>query len=100
MSEDLSKEERGKILAEMMRLDQEAGLYDEPFTNPLIKERLENSNYYKMTGIAPDGFILIPHEVIDLLDDFEEWKDFKYRKLEWIEEKSKQVLKTNKETYD
>jgi hypothetical protein len=50
-----------------------------------------------MTGIAPDGFILIPHAVIDLLDDFEEGKDFKYRKLEWIEEKSKQVLKTNKE---
>jgi hypothetical protein len=28
-----------------------------------------------------------------MLDDFEEWKDFKYRKLEWIEEKSKQVLR-------
>jgi hypothetical protein len=92
MSEDLTKEERGKLLAEIMRLDEEAGLYDEP----LIKEKLENSNYYKLAGIAPEGFILIPHEVIDLLDDFEEWKDFKYRKFEWIEEKSKQVLKTNK----
>lgn len=93
MSEDLTKEEQGKILAEMMRLDQEAGLYDEPFANPLIKEKLKDTNYYKFAGIAPDGFIPVPREVIDMLDDFEEWKDFKYRKLEWIEEKSKQVLR-------
>ena len=93
MSEDLTREERGKILAEMMRMDQEAGLYDEPLENPLIKEKLKDSNYYKFASIAPDGFVLVPHEVIDLLDDFEEWKDFKYRKLEWIEEKSKQVLR-------
>ena len=93
MSEDLTKEEQGKILAEMMRLDQEAGLYDEPFANPLIKEKLKDTNYHKFAGIAPDGFVLVPREVIDMLDDFVEWKDFKYRKLEWIEEKSKQVLR-------
>ena len=93
MSEDLTREERGKLLAEMMRLDEEAGLYNEPFENPLVKEKLKDTNYYKMTGIAPEGFVLVPTEVIDMLDDFEEWKDFKYRKLEWIEEKSKQVLR-------
>lgn len=93
MSEDLTREERGKLLAEMMRLDEDAGLYDEPLESQSIKEKIENSNYYKLTGIAPDGFVLVPTEVIDLLDDFEEWKDFKYRKLEWIEEKSKQILK-------
>ncbi len=93
MSEDLTREERGKILAEMMRLDQESGLYDESFDNQALKEKLKDSNYYKMAGIAPDGFVLVPIEVIDLLDDFEEWKDFKYRKFEWIEEKSKQVLR-------
>lgn len=93
MSEDLTQEERGKILSEMMRLDQELGLYDEPFDNQALKEKLKDSNYYKMAGIAPDGFVLIPHEVIDMLDDFEEWKDFKYRKFEWLEEKSKQILR-------
>jgi hypothetical protein len=93
MSEDLTREEQGKLLAEMMRLDEESGLYNEPFENPLVKEKLKDTNYYKMTGIAPDGFVLVPTEVIDMLDDFEEWKDFKYRKLEWIEEKSKQVLR-------
>jgi hypothetical protein len=30
--------ERGEILAEMMKNDEELGLYDEPFDNPLIKE--------------------------------------------------------------
>jgi hypothetical protein len=30
--------ERGEILAEMMKNDQELGLYDEPFNNPMIKE--------------------------------------------------------------
>lgn len=93
MSEDLTREERGKLLAEIMQLDEKAGLYDESLDHQSIKEKIENSNYYKLTGIAPDGFVLVPTEVIDLLDDFEEWKDFKYRKLEWIEEKSKQVLK-------
>ena len=93
MSEDLTKEERGKLLAEMMKLDEESGLYNEPFENPLVKEKLKDTNYYKFAGIAPDGFVLVPTEVIDILDDFEEWKDFKYRKLEWIEEKSKQVLR-------
>lgn len=93
MSEDLKREERGKLLAEIMQLDQESGLYDESFDNQALKEKLKDSNYYKMTGIAPDGFVLVPIEVIDLLDDFEEWKDFKYRKFEWIEEKSKQVLR-------
>ena len=34
----LTQEERGEILAEMMRLDQELGLYDEAFNNPMIKE--------------------------------------------------------------
>lgn len=86
MAENLSKEERKLLLKEIMNLDEEAGLYD-------IEEKIENSNYYKFNGIAPDGFTLVPNEVIELLDDFEEWKDFKYRKFEWIMEKSKANLK-------
>jgi hypothetical protein len=34
----LTREERGEILAEMMENDQKLGLYDEPFDNPLVKE--------------------------------------------------------------
>jgi len=90
MSENLSKEERKQLLVEIMRLDQELGLYDTPSS---IEERIKNSEYHKFDGIAPDGFVLVPTEVIELLDDFEEWKDFKYRKFEWLIEKSKATLK-------
>jgi len=38
----LTQEERGEILAEMMKNDQELGLYDEPFDNPMIKEDLDD----------------------------------------------------------
>jgi hypothetical protein len=57
-----------------------------------IKSRIKESNYYKYSGIAPEGFMLIPFEVIDLLDSFDEWKEFKYRKIEWLIEKSKEAL--------
>jgi hypothetical protein len=35
---ELTPEERGEILAEMMKNDQELGLYDEPYDNPMIKD--------------------------------------------------------------
>lgn len=38
VKETPSKEKIDEILSEMMRLDQELGLYDEPFDNPLVKE--------------------------------------------------------------
>jgi hypothetical protein len=37
VKETPSKEKIDEILSEMMRLDQELGLYDEPFDNPLVK---------------------------------------------------------------
>ena len=51
-----TQEERHEILTEMMKNDQELGLYDEPFDNPLIKEEKwetkvvnELENYFKNT---------------------------------------------------
>ena len=41
VNETPSKEKIDEILSEMMRLDQELGLYDEPFNNPLIKDEVE-----------------------------------------------------------
>ena len=35
---ELTPEERGEILAEMMKNDQELGLYDEPYDTPMIKD--------------------------------------------------------------
>jgi len=57
-----------------------------------IETKIKESNYYKYAGIAPEGFVLIPIEVIEILDSFDEWKEFKYRKLDWLIEKSKEVL--------
>jgi hypothetical protein len=45
----LTREERGEILAEMMKNDQELGLYDEPFDNPLIKEEKEDISDWDVT---------------------------------------------------
>ena len=37
-----TKEERHELLTEMMKNDEELGLYDEPFDNPMIKEDLDD----------------------------------------------------------
>jgi hypothetical protein len=57
-----------------------------------IKEKIEYSHYYKFRGIAPEGFTLIPNEIIELLKDFENWKEFKHDE-NWIVNKSKELLK-------
>jgi len=61
-------------------------------TENLIKEQIKNSHYYKFRGIAPEGFILVPIEVIEMLKDFENWKEFKGDEY-WISKKSKEILK-------
>jgi hypothetical protein len=58
-----------------------------------IQEKIENSGYYKYQGIAPEGFTLIPDEVIQDLRDFDNWKEFKSSGAVWLEERSKKVLK-------
>jgi hypothetical protein len=49
--------------------------------------------YYKYQGIAPEGFTLIPDEVIQDLRDFDNWKEFKKSGAVWLAERSKKVLK-------
>ncbi len=58
-----------------------------------IQEKIDNSGYYKYQGIAPEGFVLIPEEIISDLQDFDNWKEFKLRGYSWIEERSKEHLK-------
>jgi hypothetical protein len=61
--------------------------------NKMIKEKIDYSEYYKFGGIAPEGFTLVPNEVIELLKDFDNWKEFK-NDPNWIEEMSKNTLKS------
>jgi hypothetical protein len=42
----------------------------------MIKEKIENSHYYKYDGIAPEGFILIPEQTLERLKDFDYWKEW------------------------
>lgn len=65
--------------------------------NQNIKEKIENSVYYKYQGIAPEGFKLIPDEVLEDLKDFDNWKDFKADSIGWIKKRSIAVLKKIKQ---
>ena len=57
-----------------------------------IDEKIKDSGYHKFLGIAPEGFTLVPNEVIELLKDFDNWKEFKYDE-NWIEQKSKELFR-------
>jgi hypothetical protein len=57
-----------------------------------ISSKIKHANYYKYQGIAPEGFLLIPLGVIEKLQDFDEWKEFKSDPHGWIESKSKEEL--------
>ncbi len=57
-----------------------------------IEYKIKNSGYYKFQSVAPEGFVLVPEEVIEQLKDFDNWKEFKYDP-NWIENKSKEILK-------
>jgi hypothetical protein len=57
----------------------------------MIKEKLEYSDYYKYQGIAPEGFTLIPNELLNDLKDLNNWLDFKEND-DWIEKKWKKMI--------
>ncbi len=40
IKEELTKEKQAELLSEIMKLDQESGLYDLPYDNPLVKEEV------------------------------------------------------------
>lgn len=60
----------------------------------MIQEKIEYSEYYKFLGCAPEGFTLVPNEVLEKLKHFEHWKSYKNEE-NWIEETSKKTLTSN-----
>ena len=66
-----TQEERHQILSEMMKNDQELGLYDEPFDNPLIKEPYVSDDF----TIGPDGAFEMTEEIQEELqkDNVSDW---------------------------
>ncbi len=64
---DKFKEQQKEILAEMMKNDQELGLYEEPFDNPMIKEPVVSDDF----TIGPDGAFEMTEELPD--DNISDW---------------------------
>ncbi len=64
---DEFKEQQKEILAEMMKNDQELGLYEEPFDNPMIKEPVVSDDF----TIGPDGAFEMTEELPD--DNISDW---------------------------
>ena len=60
---ELTPEERSEILAEMMKNDQELGLYDEPFDNPLIKEDISDWDVTLMDGLEDEEPFFTEEEI-------------------------------------
>ncbi len=68
-----TQEERHQILTEMMKNDQELGLYDEPFDNPMIKEPEVSDETIKLQDILTkmDEELKIQEE--EYGDDISDW---------------------------
>jgi hypothetical protein len=76
--ENTKKERQRELLAEMMKNDQELGLYDEPYDNPLIKEPVVSDDFtigldgaFEMTSepISTETPKTAPEMVITTNDD-------------------------------
>ena len=56
-----------------------------------LQEKIKDAHYHKYAGIAPEGFVLIPKEVMEELKDFDNWKEF-ISDEKWVEKRSKAIL--------
>ena len=57
-----------------------------------IENKITESYYHKYDGVAPEGFVLIPEEVLEKLKDFDTWKEWKHNPSV-LEKMSKEFLK-------
>jgi len=53
--------------------------------------------YNKFAGVSPEGMVLVPYEVLEMLKDFDVWKEFKYADKDWIVEKSAEIFSTREQ---
>jgi len=76
----LTQEERHELLVEMMKNDQELGLYDEPYDNPMIKdddsydvengtEQLNEWDVTLMDGLEDEEPFFTEEEIENILDE-------------------------------
>ena len=76
----LTREERGEILAEMMENDQKLGLYDEPFDNPLINPETTS------TLNVPEMMLTTNQEIIESIPSDDEFSDWDVTLMDGLED--------------
>ncbi len=87
---------REELLVEMMKNDQELGLYDEPFDNPLIKKEVvpalsdEEVSEMFMKEYENPGYIFEEDEEISTIEPTEEEEQQNFSTIESISENVKQ----------
>jgi hypothetical protein len=59
-----------------------------------IKNKIQESEYHKYSMIAPEGFVLIPEKLLQDLNDFEIWKEFK-NDPNFIKQKTLEILQSS-----
>jgi hypothetical protein len=89
---------RGEILAEMMKNDQELGLYDEPFDNPMIKEDLDDEvsdwDETLMDGLEDEEPFFTEEEIENILQE-EPTEEEVQRNFSTIEPETENIFQDN-----
>jgi hypothetical protein len=95
---ELTPEERGEILAEMMKNDEELGLYDEPFDNSMIKEDLDDEvsdwDETLMDGLEDEEPFFTEEEIENILQE-EPTEEEIQRNFSTIEPETENILQDN-----
>ena len=65
----------------------------------IIEEKIKDSHYHKISGIAPEGFVMIPEKTLERLKDFDFWKEWKHNEeilkvpISWSPTRSPQPMR-------
>ena len=102
-NEELKKAEeeykrRGELLAEIMKNDEELGLYDEPLDNPMIKEDLDDEvsdwDETLMDGLEDEEPFFTEEEIENILQE-EPTEEEVQRNFSTIEPETENILQDN-----
>jgi hypothetical protein len=102
-NEELKKAEeeykrRGELLAEIMKNDEEMGLYDEPLDNPMIKEDLDDEvsdwDETLMDGLEDEEPFFTEEEIENILQE-EPTEEEVQRNFSTIEPETENILQDN-----
>jgi hypothetical protein len=91
MKTDIEREKRGELLAEMMKNDQELGLYDEPFDSPMIKEETSDWDVTLMDGLEDEEPFFTEEEMEKILQE-EPTEEEIQRNFSTIKPKTENIL--------